>query len=227
MRKFAVIGLGRFGSRLAANLAAAGQEVIAIDHDTAIIERLRDRVTLAVALDCTDEGALKSQGVAEVDAAIVCIGESFETNVLATRILKDLGVKRVISRAVTPTMGRVLARVGADELVNPEDEAADRWSTRLVSPLVLNQFELAGGHSVVEIATPESWVGKTLAELKLRSEWSLHVVAIKHIDSPAETGAGREILQLPIPDQPLEPADRLILLGRDADLARIPSAKKA
>lgn len=225
MRKFAVIGLGRFGARLSANLAAAGQEVIAIDQDTQIVEKLRDRVTLAVALDCTDEQALQSQGVDQVDAAVVCIGDDFETNVLATRILKDIGVKRVISRAVTPTMGRVLTRVGADELVNPEDESADRWATRLVSPQVLNQFELASGHSVVEIGTPKAWVGKTLTDLRLRSEMAVHVVAIRRVE---ENGRGPviETLQLPMPDEPLRAQDGMILLGRDADLARLPQDER-
>ena len=121
MQRFAVIGLGRFGSRLAAGLASAGQEVIAIDLDERIVEQLRDRVTVAVAMDSTNEKALEAHGLDKVDAAVVCMGSAFEANALTTVILKQYGVERVISRAATPTSARILARIGADEVVNPED----------------------------------------------------------------------------------------------------------
>jgi len=164
MQQFAVIGLGRFGSRLALNLASAGQEVIAIDRKPEIVQGFRDRVTLAVALDATDEGALRSQGVAEVAAAVVGIGNDFEATVLSTVVLKHLGVKKVIARARSRTSARVLERIGADAVVLPEDESADRWADRLVSPQYLSQFELDQGYSIVELGTPSAWSVKPLPE---------------------------------------------------------------
>ena len=114
MERFAVIGLGRFGSRLARNLAKSGAEVIAIDHDRQIVEELRDQVTLAIALDATDEQALKIQGVDQVDCAIVGIGHDFEANALTTALLKSLRIQKVISRAGSDMQAQILQRIGAD-----------------------------------------------------------------------------------------------------------------
>ena len=126
MERFAVIGLGRFGSRLAKNLAASGAEVIAIDRDRMIVEELRDQVTLAIAMDATDEQALKIQGIDKVDCAVVGMGHNFESNALATVLLKSMRVKRVISRAGNDMQAQILKRIGADSVVSPEDESADR-----------------------------------------------------------------------------------------------------
>lgn len=217
MQRFAVIGLGRFGSRLASNLAAAGQEVIGIDERPEVVEEMRDRVTLAVALDATDEQALRGQGIDQVDCAVVGIGEDFEATVLATVTLKQLGVPRVISRAVTPIAAKVLARIGADEVVSPETEAADRWANRLVSPHFTKHFGLDESHSIVEMKTPSDWVERTLAELNLRAERGLHVVAVKRALRP---GAEPRV-QIPNPQAPLAADDLLVIMGQDKDLAKL------
>ena len=221
MQRFAVIGLGRFGSRLAANLAAAGEEVVGIDRDPSIIEEMRDKVTLAVALDATDEQALRMQGIDNVDAAIVGIGNDFESTVLATVVLKQIGVPRVIARAMSPTNARILGRIGADEVVSPEDESADRWADRLISPQYLNQFELDEGHSIVEIKPPDRWIGQTLADLDLRAKQGLHVVAIKRPSDPSDPSSPRKV-RIPSPGEPLLRDDILVLMGADPDLARVP-----
>ncbi len=223
MRRFAVIGLGRFGRRLAANLASAGQEVIGIDHEVKIIEEIRDRVTLAIALDATDEQALRSQAIDKVDVAIVGIGDDFQARVLATVILKQMAVPRVITRAVNPIDAQIMKRVGADEVVNPEDESADRWAARLANPWFLSRFELDPGYSIVEMKTPDRWVGKTLAQLSLRREMGIHIVAIKHrhTTTDASTPAG-QTLTIPLPDEPLQDQDLLVILGSDDSLSHVP-----
>lgn len=220
MPSFAVIGLGRFGSRLAQNLARAGYEVIAIDKDRDVVEDIRDHVTVAVALDATDEQALLMQGVDKVDIAVVGIGDNFEAIVLCTVLLKQLGVKRVISRATSHTLARILVRIGADDVVNPEDESADRWSQRLTRPHFLNQIEFHEGYSIVEMRAPAQWVGSSLAQLDLRASRGLHVVAIKRLKDPADPGSVR--VEMPGPTDPLRPTDVLILMGKDDDLAKLP-----
>lgn len=220
MQRFTVIGLGRFGSRLAANLADAGQEVIGIDTNHRTIEDMRDRVTLAIAMDGTDEQALLLQGIDQTDVGIVSIGNDFEAIAAATVVLKQIGVPRVIARAISPASARILTSIGADQIVNPEDEAADRWATRLVSPQFLRQFELDPGHSIVEINTPSRWVDQTLSQLQLRAKEGLHVVAIRRRRDP-EDESSPTILQVPGPDDPLKADDILVLMGRDADLARL------
>lgn len=219
MPRFAVIGLGRFGSRLAANLAAEGYEVIGIDKDQHIVEEMRDHVTLAVAMDATDEDALRERGVHRMDVVVVGIGSDFEAVTLATVTLKQLGVPRVIARATNHTIARVLARIGADEVVNPEDEAADRWAHRLANPQFLNHIEFHEGHSIVEAKVPPAWAGKSLAELNVRSKLGLHVVAIKRPRDPGHPD-GLVKVEMPGPGEPLVGSDILVLMGKDTDLAR-------
>lgn len=222
MQTFAVIGLGRFGSRLAATLAASGHEVIAVDRNPQIVEDIRDSVTVAIAMDATDRRALQSQGIDKADAVIVGIGTDFEATTLATVVLKQMGAKRVIARATSTIAARVLSLVGADEVVNPEDETADRWAHRLLNPQFINQIEFHQDHSIVEVRAPAAWVGKSLVELELRQRLNVHVVAIRR-----QTEDLHERIELPGPQSPLEKGDILILMGKDEDLARLPRADGA
>ncbi len=221
MQRFAIIGLGRFGARLAANLAAAGHDVVGIDRDVALVEEMRDRVTLAVALDGADEQALLMQGVNHVDVAVVGIGGDFESIVLATVVLKRIGVPKVVARAISPVSAQVLASVGADEVVNPEDESADRWADRLMSPHFLKHVELDPRHSIVEIKPPARWIGQTLKQLDLRAQAGLHIIAIKRkLENEDEPDAVK--IKLPHPDDPIMQDDILVVLGDDDNLAQLP-----
>jgi len=226
MERFAVIGLGRFGSRLAKNLAASGAEVIAIDRDRAIVEELRDQVTIAIAMDATDDQALKIQGVDQVDTAIVGMGHNFEASALTTVVLKGLRIRRVISRASNPIQGRILSRIGADSIVSPEDESADRWSHRLLAPFTIDHVELARDYALVQIPTPEPWHNKDLATLQLRKNHNVTVVAIKRrVTSSSPSGADtfdEHIVDVPKPSSVLEPDDTLVLAGFESDLKALP-----
>ncbi|MFU8828320.1 MAG: potassium channel family protein [Phycisphaerales bacterium] len=226
MERFAVIGLGRFGSRLAKNLAASGAEVIAVDSDRRIVEELRDQVTLAIALDATDEQALKLQGVDQVDCAVVGIGHNFEANALTTALLKSLRVKRVISRASNQMQAKILSRIGADSVVSPEDESADRWSHRLLSPFMIDHVELGEGYALAQLATPTDWKGKTLAELDLRKRFNVTIVAIKRrVEAAAPSGVDTHdtrVVDVPLPTSRLGSDDTIVIAGYDADLERLP-----
>lgn len=226
MERFAVIGLGRFGSRLAKSLAAAGAEVIAIDRDRAIVEDLRDQVTLAIAMDSTDEAALKIQGIDQVDCAVVGIGHDFEANALTTVLLKALKVKRVISRSGNETQAQILKRIGADGVVSPEDEAADRWGHRLLTPFLIDHVELAEGYALVQMPAPEAWQGKTLLELELRKRHNVTVVAIRRrIPITTETGEDafvERVMDVPAPTSRIGRDDTLVIAGFDADLEKLP-----
>ncbi len=229
MERFAVIGLGRFGSRLATNLAAAGAEVIAIDKERSIVEELRDQVTLAIALDASDEQALKIQGVDQVDCAVVGMGANFEANALTTALLKSLRVPRVIARARTRMQAKILARIGADGVVSPEEEAADRWARRLLAPFVIDHVELGGGYSLVQMNTPPPWAGRTLAELDLRNKHNVTVVAIKRGGAKGGAVAGAEsddahVIDLPQPTSRLTAEDTLVIAGFDKDIKDLPRA---
>ena len=227
MERFAVIGLGGFGRRLATLLTESGAEVLAVDRRRDIIEQVRDDVTLAVCLDCTDEDAVKAQGIDKVDVAVVGIGTAFEDSVLTTAILKQLGVPRVISRATTAIRARILTRIGADDIVNPERESADRWRNRLLAPSIMERIELAEGYSLTQIAAPQSFFGKTLDQLDVRKKYEINVVAIRR--TMAETdGEGirrtrQYIISVPMADTVIEDGDILLLVGSDDAMASFPA----
>lgn len=225
MNRFAVIGLGRFGSRLASNLAAAGAEVIAIDRSRQIVEDLRDKVTLAIALDATDEQALRIQGVDQVDCAVVGIGQDFEANALATALLKSLGVERVVSRAGNQMQAEILTRIGADGVVKPEDESAERWTHRLLAPTTIDHIELGDGYALIQRMTPKQWVGKALSELELRKEYRVTIVAIRRAVAShnAKDGRPERVVEVPMPASRLGVNDILVIAGFDRDLENLPS----
>ncbi|MCA9287818.1 MAG: TrkA family potassium uptake protein [Phycisphaerales bacterium] len=217
-RPVAVLGLGRFGSRLATQISRGGEEVLACDRDRNAVEAIAADVAQAVILDVTDEASMRSRGVHKVKAAVIAIGEDFEASVLATVILKQMKVPRIIARARSRTTAEVLKRVGADDVVLAEDEAADRWAGRILGPRVLNQIEFHEGYSIVEFVVPEAWVGKGLADLDVRRKYALHIVAVKRAD--AEAPGGVRVAVLP-PGEPLEARDVLIVMGQDKDLAKL------
>lgn len=227
MQRFAVIGLGRFGSRLAMLLTDAGAEVIAVDDRREIVEDIRDHVTLAVCMNGTEEDALRAQGIDRVDTVIVGIGENFEDAILTTVILKQIGVPKVIARATTAVRGEILKRVGADEIVNPEREAAERWQARLSAPSILDLTELAEDFNLVQKTAPETMVDRTLEQLELRKKYQVNLIAIRRQivevvthDEPAKVT--QKIISVPMADTVIQKGDILILVGSDEAIASLP-----
>jgi trk system potassium uptake protein TrkA len=227
MQRFAIIGLGRFGYRLATLLGESGSEVIAVDQNREIIEQIRDKVTLAVCMDCTDEQALKAQGIDKVDVAIVGIGDSFEANSLTTVILKQLGVARVISRATTNTRGRILTRIGADDIVNPERESADRWRNRLLAPSIMERIELSEGFSLTQLPAPPSFYGKTLQQLEVRPRYEVNIIAIRRtsgeVDSEGFKRTKQFMISVPMGDTKILEGDILLIIGADSAMEAFPA----
>ena len=214
-----MIGLGRFGERLATLLADAGAEVIAIDRDKEIIDSIRDDVALAVCMNATNEAALRAQGVDDVDVAVVGVGTAFEDNVLTTVLLKQLGVPKVIARAATKIRGQILTRVGADGLVNPEEESAERWCSRLLAPSIIERVELAEGYSLAQVAAPEKFLNKTLEQIAVRQKYEVNIVAIRRsveeTDDDGNTKRRDLVISVPMADTVIMPGDVLVLIGSD------------
>ncbi len=228
METFAVIGLGRFGMRLARLLSEAGAEVIAIDQRRELVEEIRDSVALAVCIDTTDEQALRAQGVDKVDVAIVGIGSDFEDAALTTATLKQIGVGRVLSRATSFIRARILSRIGADDIVNPEQESAERWCSRLLSPAIMSRIELAEGSSLAQVASPESFLGKTLGELAVRQKYQVNVVAIRRtieqIDAEGSMKVRQVVISVPMADTVIEKGDVLVIIGSDEAIESFPTS---
>ncbi len=226
MKRFAVIGMGRFGQRLAKALTEAGHEVIAVDERQDLIEGVRDEVALAVRLDATDPESLKSQQIEKCDAAIVSIGEDFESNALATATLKSLGVAHVISRASSDIQRRILERIGADEVINPAEEMAVRLANKLSNPNIVEQLELGEGHGLVQVRAPDAWHEKTLGDIDLRKKYEVTLIAIKRPVTrqtrEGESVVEEQILDLPMAHTTIREGDVLVLVGASENLDSLP-----
>ena len=217
--KYAVIGLGEFGSSAAVGLFRRGAEVIAVDTDMDRVNSVKDEVSLAIRLNATHEDALKSHGLGEVDVLIAAIGNNFEAQVLVVIHAKQHGIKKIIARATTADHVRVLQAVGADEVFNPEETAA-RWMVqRLLIRNISNYFELAEGFSVVEINAPASILGKTIEELNLRRRFRINLVAIKKQIRDSTGHAIEQFNPVPPPTEIVREGDVLALAGSVLDLA--------
>ena len=226
MQRFAVIGLGQFGMSLAQSLARSGAEVIAIDTDRDLVDAVKDQVALALRMDAVDEKGLTARGVHEVDVAIIAIGTQFEACTLAVAILKKLGVRRVIARARNEIRARILSLVGADEIINPEDESALRLAQKLVAPNIIDYIELAEGHSVVQLKAPKAFCDKKIVEIDLRRKFGVNLVAIKKTvlvrDSDGATAEVEQINDIPRPTDVIEANDILVIVGSDENISRLP-----
>jgi trk system potassium uptake protein TrkA len=223
MPRIAVIGLGRFGSELALQLTKSGAEVIAIDKDSKLVEQLAQEVAVAVRLDSTDEQALREQGIDKVDVAVVSIGDNFEANILTTVTLKSLGVKCICSRAEEETHGKILKRIGADEIIIPEEESAQRWSFRLLAPQIGEKMELAPGFSLARYPAPDSIAGKSLIDLQLRKKYRVNLIGLRpHGEITDEEKKSKKLIKIPQPETIIQKGDILWLVGADEDLANLP-----
>ncbi len=219
MASYAVIGLGRFGRMLAEKLAADGAEVIAVDLNPNLVDSIKDQVTVAVRMDSTDETALISQGIDKVDAVIVGIGEDFEANQLTVVLAKKIGIKKVITRARTPIQAKILNLIGADEVIMPEEETAQRLAQRLTRPNILAHLELAEGHSLVELQAPKRFHGESLGDINLRKKFGVTLVAIKkRISADNENGYEEKINDMPGADTVIQEGDILVLVGPDENI---------
>jgi trk system potassium uptake protein TrkA len=224
MRQVAVIGLGRFGYNVAVTLVKKGCEVLAIDSDASKIESVSDLVTYAVECDATDEKALKAVSAQNVDAAVVSIGENIEASILIVMALKELGIKNIIAKAVTPTHGKVLSNLGVSRVIYPERDAAVRLAHGLVSPNVLEHLELSPGYSILEIPAPRTMIGKTLREAQFRTQYHVNIIGMRRKQTRLVRGERRteERFNLnPGADDQIQEGDILVIVGREEDLEKL------
>ena len=180
-RQFVVIGLGRLGAAMIATLDSLGYEVLGIDTNEELVQDLAGDFPSAnlVAADATDENVLRDLNVGHFDAGAVVIGENMEAGILATANLKELGVPFVVSRAISGLHSRVLQKVGADRIIEPEKDIGAQVARTMASPAVLDYVDLGEDEAMIEAEVPEKWVDKSLADLHLSRESGLTVLAIK------------------------------------------------
>lgn len=178
MKQFAVIGLGSFGENIAKYLTAKGAEVLVIDINEERIKDISQYVTNSIVADVTEEKALKDAGISDFQTVIVALGEPIEASIMTTLLLKELGVKTVIVKALSPLHGKILAKVGADKVIFPEIDMAEKLGQSLLTPKILEEIQLSPDYDIVEIISPESFFNKTLEEIKTR-KFGINIIGIK------------------------------------------------
>lgn len=180
MKSYIVVGLGRFGSEVARELCRRNQEVLAIDVRADLVQHVANDVTQAVVADCQDKEVLRALGAGNFDCAVIAIGENLGASVLTIMNLKELGVPYIVCKAHDETHRRVLEKLGADRVVIPEHEYADRLAKSLSSTNVLDYIELSSEYGIIEVPVPKAWYGKSLKELNVRAKLGVNILAIKH-----------------------------------------------
>ena len=178
-QSFAVLGLGRFGRKVADALIDGNADVLVADRDEEIVNQYSASAASAIVAELSDEKALRSMGIGSVDVVILAMGENLEASILSAMVAKELGVPRVLAKASSRRMGEILMRVGADEIIYPEEEAAFRTAKKLLSDTFLDYYDLGDTLSLVEMRPRKEWIGKTLKELELREKFKLNVVAVR------------------------------------------------
>ena len=208
---FLVIGLGRFGNNLALHLMESGSEVMVIDTDEEAVNRIAPHVTQAKIGDCMDEEVLRSLDPASFDFCFVCISDNFQSSLETTSLLKELGAPMVVAKADRDLHARLLLKIGADEVVFPERDMAQRVAMRFSVNGAMEYVELAPGYAIIELDVPDHWAGQTIIDLDIRKRWNVNVIGRK------EEGAIR-----PIDASFVFAADTHILVaGRPDDIARM------
>jgi trk system potassium uptake protein TrkA len=206
MKQFAIIGLGNFGYYLATHLYEKGHDVLAIDKDHNLVQKIKDHVTQAVVADATDFKTMNSLSIHEMDAAVVCIGTDLDASIHTTLILKDVGARQVYAKANTEPHGRILRKVGAQEILFPEKDLAISLAERLHNPSLLDYLPFFEGYSIIELKPKESFVGKELKELDLINKYGVQVIAIKKV-------ASGKLSMIPTGKHVLKGDEEMILLG--------------
>lgn len=211
-KDFVVFGLGKFGRSVAQTLTSNGYDVLAIDINDEIIQDISEKVTHAVQADVTDPEALNAIGVRNFDVAIIAIANNMQASIMATILVKELGVPLVIAKAQSDIHKRVLQKVGADRVVFPEREIGIRIANTLISDNFLDFVELSDEYSIIELMALKEWISKSLRELNLRSKHSINVMAIR---------SGDNIIVNPGPDQIINSEDILVVIGKNTELQKI------
>ena len=211
-KQYIVIGLGRFGRSVARNLEANGCMVLAVDREEKNVNLVAEFVTRAVCLDITDEDAVQELGLGNFDGAIVAIGQSLDAAVLGVMWAKEQGVPKVIAKAYDDTQGKILTKVGADEIVYPEREMGDHLAKALAFGNFLDAVELTADYSIAEVTMLPEWVGRNRRELRLRDKYHINVIAVKRNHDLEINPSAEEILR---------DGDALVLLGRNEVLKKL------
>lgn len=211
-KQYVVIGLGKFGTSVAKTLYETGNDVLAIDKNEELVQEIADHVTHAIQLEATDENALKTIGITNFDVAIITIGSDIQSSVMATLLVKEVGVKYIVAKAHSDLHAKVLQKIGADRVIQPEKDMGARVAHNLVAINILDYIELSPDYSVIEIESPKVWHGKTLRELNVRAKYGINIMAVK---------GANDINIAPNAEDVISEDDIILAIGSTYDLAKL------
>ncbi len=212
MKSFLIIGMGRFGSHLCRNLAELGNEIMIVDQNEELLEPLLPYVTSAKIGDCTKEEVLKSLGVGNFDKCFVCIGTNFQSSLEITCLLKELGAKYVISKAARDVHAKFLLRNGADEIIYPDRDIAEKCAVQYSSDNVFDYFDVGEDFSIYELAPLPEWIGKSIIDLDFRNKYHASIIAVQTKDG---------IHAMPPANYRFRQDEHFMVIGRNEDMKKL------
>lgn len=212
MKSILIIGMGRFGAHLCMDLSKLDNEIMIVDQEEEKLEDLLPYVTSAKIGDCTNEKVLKSLGVSNFDICFVCIGSNFQSSLEITSLLKELGAAYVVSKANRDIHAKFLLRNGADEVIYPDRDIAEKVAVRFSANQVFDYVELGSGYSIYEIAPLPEWIGKTIKEVNVRVRYNINILGVKNND---------QMSLMPGADYVFCADEHLIIVGHQTDIAKI------
>jgi len=214
MKRVVVIGLGIFGFNIAKDLYENGFEVVAIDKNKEVIQKIKDFSTKAILADGSDREVIESIGIQPDDVVIISFGEDLAASTLITLHLRELKVKNIIVKAPNEDHKHVLEKVGATEVVIPERAMADKVAKSLISPNILDYIPLSENYTISELAPPVSFFGKTIGELHLRSRYHIEVIAVREM-------LPERLTMVPRAEFVIKDSDILVVIGKEKDIQKI------
>lgn len=211
-KSYAVLGLGRYGSSVAKELARCGADILAVDRDIELVNNLTGEVPLCKCADITDPAVIKQLGISNFDVVIIAAGGSLEVSVLATMLCKEAGVKTVIAKCSSEMHRKILSKVGADKVVLPESESGTRLAKNLLSSGFVDIMELDNNVSIIELDILPDWIGKSLIQLDLRKKYDINVIALKK-DGKISVSIS--------PSEPLTEGTQLVVIADTSNLTNL------
>lgn len=213
-KSFLVIGAGRFGTSVARTLCELGHDVMVVDNDAAIIQRISNEFTDALTADVSSEASLKALGVRDFNAVVLAIGFDIQASIMAAILLVEMGAKYIVAKAQTDLHGKVLNKVGVNRVVYPERDMGHKIARSLIAPTIIDMIELSDDYSVVEVTAPEEMVGKSLVALNLRARYGISVIALRR-------NSGGKTLISPVAEDVIEANDIIVAIGENKHLKKL------
>lgn len=217
MKSVLVIGLGRFGRHLAYKMKELGNDVMIVDKDEKLVNEMAEKFTDSHIGDCTNEAVIRSLGVKQMDCCFVSIGEDFQSSLVITSLLKRAGAKHVVAKANQEIQEELLVQIGADEVVYPEREIAEKLAVRYNANNIFDYVQLTADYSIYEIPILPGWVGKSIVEVDVRKKYRINIIAVKN----------QEILQpMPGADYIFRTEDHVVVIGKSNDVFKLSGKRK-